>query len=111
MSNGKRWVVQDRNGRPIYLTEERWQHIIEPERHPEMLEYEVELKQTLRAGTRTQDSLDPNKFFYLKAFRNLPEGNSQIIAVVRMGFAIEAGKTVPNNFVLTAYQTFIHPKR
>lgn len=111
MSSGKRWTVQDNRGRPIYLTEERWEHIVEPERHPEMANYEEELKLTLRSGTRTQDSLDPNKFYYLKAFQNLPEGNSHIIAVVRMGFSIEEDKSVPNNFVLTAYQTFIRSRR
>lgn len=111
MPSSKRWIVQDRRGRPIYLTEERWQHIIEPDRHPEMSEYEEELKLTLRTGTRTQDSLDPNKFCYLKAFRNLPKGNSHIVAVVRFDFPAVEGETVPNNFVVTAYQTFIRSRR
>ena len=111
MPSGKRWTVQDRNGRPIYLTHERWQHIVEPERHLEMSEYEEELKETLRAGTRTQDSLDPTKFYYLKAFHGLPEGNNHIVAVVRFGFALEEGTTIPNNFIVTAYQTSIRSKR
>ncbi len=109
--NSKRWTVQDKDGRSIYLTEERWRHIVEPERHPEMADYEEELKLTLRSGQRTQDSLVPNKFYYLKAFRNLPEGNSHIIAVVLFTFFTEEGRTVPNNFVVTAYQTLIRPKR
>ena len=111
MFSGKRWTGQDGRGRPVYLTEERWQHIIEPERHPEMSAYEDELKLALRAGTRTQDSLDPNKFYYLRAFPNLPLGNSHILVVVRFDFSVEEDKTVPNNFVITAYQTFIRSRR
>jgi len=26
--SGKRWTVYDRDGNPIYLTEERWEHIV-----------------------------------------------------------------------------------
>ena len=26
---GQRWTVQDRYGNPLYLTVERWQHILE----------------------------------------------------------------------------------
>ena len=35
-----RWTVQDRYGNTVYLTEERWQHIIEAINHPEMEDYE-----------------------------------------------------------------------
>lgn len=111
MPGGKRWTVRDRRGHPIYLSEERWQHIVEPERHPEMLEYEEELQLTLRTGTRTQDSLDPAKFYYLKAFGDLPDANSHIVAVVKFGFVVAEGKSVPNNFIVTAYQTFMHARR
>jgi len=38
---GKRWTVRDRYGYEIYLTEERWEHIIDPENHPEMEAYIV----------------------------------------------------------------------
>ncbi len=34
--SGKRWIVQDREGNSIYLTEERWGHIIDADNHPEM---------------------------------------------------------------------------
>jgi hypothetical protein len=32
----KKWIVQDRHGNTIYLTEERWNHILEsrPEMEP-----------------------------------------------------------------------------
>ena len=47
MTNGRRWTVYDRFGNAIYLTEERWEHITEPINHPEMAEYEEELKETI----------------------------------------------------------------
>lgn len=50
MVEGRRWSEFDRFGNNIYLTEERWKHITEPANHPEMLAYEEELRQTIRAG-------------------------------------------------------------
>lgn len=47
---GRRWVAQDRYGNNIYLTDERWEHITQPINHPEMLDYEEELKDTIRRG-------------------------------------------------------------
>jgi hypothetical protein len=44
-----RWTVYDRYGNSIYLTQERWEHIINRMNHPEMAGYEAELKQTLPA--------------------------------------------------------------
>lgn len=41
---GKRWTIRDRDGNPIYLTEERWHHITEPNGHPEVAEFEEALK-------------------------------------------------------------------
>ena len=38
---GKRWILHDRDGNPIYLTEERWHHILAG--HPEMGEFEDHL--------------------------------------------------------------------
>ena len=52
MTAGRRWTVRDRGGREIYLTDERWEHIIEPHNHPEMAAYEEQLKETIRSGTR-----------------------------------------------------------
>jgi hypothetical protein len=69
MSPGRRWSVHDANGNPIYLTEERWEHIVEG--HPEMTRHESELRETVRLGTRSQDSLNPQKFRYLRPFRSL----------------------------------------
>ncbi|MBE9128647.1 MULTISPECIES: hypothetical protein [unclassified Coleofasciculus] len=35
MVAGQRWTVRDRYSNDIYLTEERWEHIIDLENHPE----------------------------------------------------------------------------
>ncbi|MEG4800036.1 hypothetical protein QUB63_03040 [Microcoleus sp. ARI1-B5] len=56
MQFDKRWTVRDRYGNDIYLTEERWEHIIDPDNHPEMENCEESLQQTVRSGRRTQDS-------------------------------------------------------
>jgi len=57
-----RWRVQDTYGNSIYLTQERWEHIINPLNHPEMEDYEAALKETIQTGTRRQESLNPQKY-------------------------------------------------
>lgn len=57
MTAGKRWIVRDRYGNDIYLTQERWGHIIDRINHPEMAEYEEQLKETIQSGTRQQAGL------------------------------------------------------
>ena len=64
MADGKRWSTTDRFGNEIYLTEERWQHIISPENHPELAGHESDLKMTIQRGARQQDSLNPRKYRY-----------------------------------------------
>jgi hypothetical protein len=36
MTEGKIWTQRDRFGNDIYLTHERWSHIIDPDNHPEL---------------------------------------------------------------------------
>ncbi|OFZ19317.1 MAG: hypothetical protein A2Z20_04095 [Bdellovibrionales bacterium RBG_16_40_8] len=62
MQSGERWAVIDQNGNRIHLTQERWEHIIEPINHPEMANYEDELKETVRSGKRIQDPMNPQKY-------------------------------------------------
>lgn len=103
MVAGRRWTLQDRHGNDIYLTEERWVHITELINHPEMMDYEEELKETIRLGQRKQDLLNPQKFRYSRAFDALPEYNTHIVAIVLFRF-VEAGNMVlPNNYIATAY--------
>lgn len=105
MVTGRRWTVRDRYGNDIYLTQERWEHIIDPINHPEMVEYEEQLKETIRTGTRKQDPLNARKYRYIKAFDHLAEDNTHIIAIVLFGFSEDTtGRPVQNNYITTAYQ-------
>lgn len=102
---GIRWIVRDRDGNDVYLTDERWRHITEPWGHPEMAEFEDELRETVRSGDRHQDSLNPQKYRYIREFNDLPEHNTHIVAVVLFKLIeSEQAQSVPNNFVVTAYQ-------
>jgi len=104
MHSGKRWTVTDRYGNQIYLTHERWEHITEAINHPEMMDYEEELKETIRLGNRTQDLINPRKYRYSKSFNHLAEYNTHIVTIVLFGFRERAGEVVANNFIVTAYQ-------
>lgn len=105
---GKRWTVQDRYGYEIYLTEERWEHIIDPDNHPEMEVYEDELITTVRSGSRFQDPLNPQKYRYSKAFADLSASNTHIVAIVLCRFRETSdGQPVRNNYIVTAYQKVV----
>jgi len=105
MPDGKRWTVHDAYGNAIYLTQERWEHIIEPFNHPEMSDYEEHLKETIRRGQQKQDPLNPRKYRYSRGFDNLAEDNTHIIAIVLFRFSeSETGEPTPSNFIVTAYQ-------
>jgi len=101
----KRWSVYDRYNNNIYITEERWEHIIDSENHPEMEECEDKLKETIRSGRRTQDPLNPQKYRYTKAFDDLPFGNTHIVAIALCRFKVgDLGQPIQNNYIVTAYQ-------
>ena len=105
MTAGRRWKVRDGYGNDIYLTHERWEHIVDPINHPEMAAYEEQLQTTIQAGRRKQDPLNPRKYRYVKAFDRLAEDNTHIVAIVLFGFSKdETGQPVPNNYITTAYQ-------
>ena len=96
------WIVHDRFGHEIYMTEERWQHALDHEWMSEAL-LETTLK-TIRHGRRRQEALAPNKYRYYRVFDDLPGENNYVVVVVKFGFRLsEAEQIVPNNFVLTAY--------
>ena len=99
------WTVCDPYGNEIYLARERWEHIVEPINHPEMSDFEAHLKETIRSGIRKQDTLNPQKYRYVKAFEGLAEDNTHIIAIVLFRFREgEVGEPVSNNYIVTAYQ-------
>ena len=105
MQFDKRWTVRDRYGNDIYLSEERWEHIIDPDNHPEMENCEENLQQTVRSGRRTQDSLNPQKYRYSKEFDNLAEDNTHIVAIILCRYRpSEKGQLIPNNYIVTADQ-------
>lgn len=105
---GTRWIVNDKYGNPIYLTQERWEHITADTNHPEMKDYEEYLKITIKKGQRRQEPLNPRKYRYYHRFDNLAENVNHIVVIVLFGFDIDDnGKTVPNNFIATSFLKFI----
>ena len=70
-----------------------------------MLAYEEHLEQRIRTGKRSQDLLNPQKYRYTRAFGDLAEDNTHIVAIVLFRFSKDAsGNSVPNNYIVTAYQ-------
>lgn len=111
LTDGKRWTVQDRYGNSIYLTQKQWEHIIAPTNHPEMVDYEDHLKETIRLGRRRQEPLNPRKYRYVRHFADLPDDSNYIVAIVLFGFDIDKNsRTVENNFVATAFFKHIRLK-
>jgi hypothetical protein len=105
MPSGRRWTVHDSHGNEIYITDERWDHIIAPYNHPEMSDYEEHLKETIQRGRRRQDALNPRKYRYTGEFHDLSQYNTHIVVIVLLGFSQEeTGEPLPNNYVVTAYQ-------
>lgn len=76
----RKWTVQDRYGNTIYLTEERWRHILESRPELELLLHKF--LETIRTGRRKQDALVPNEYRYFKQFDELLPENNHIIIVV-----------------------------
>jgi hypothetical protein len=106
----QKWTVQDRYGHTIYLTEERWHHILES--RPELEPLLEQFLETIRTGRRKQDALIPNEYRYSKQCDELlPDNNHMIAIVVFKTHMDEAGNYVPNNFVVTGWATYIVPKR
>jgi len=105
MTTGRRWMIQDRLGNAIYLTQERWEHIIAAINHPEMAPFEGHLQETIRTGSRKQDLLNPQKYRYTKRFDDLFGNNTHLVVIVLFRFSQhESGELAANNYVVTAYQ-------
>jgi hypothetical protein len=67
-TSAKRWMVYDRDSNPVYLTDERWQHIVDHENHPEMQAFEEHLKNTLRLGQSSSGTVKPTELSLLSSF-------------------------------------------
>jgi len=89
--------VQDAYGNIIYLTDERWEHIIE--NHPELEEYREEVLSVVRSGRRKQDPLFPDTFYYSAKTQQINQWNMNIEVVV----LFREKDQKPNNFVVSAY--------
>ncbi len=89
--------IQDQLGNAIYLTDERWEHIVEE--HPELEGHRAAVLTTVRSGKRSQDPLIPNKFFYNKELQHLFADFNEIEVVVFFRWQDDK----PNNFIVTAY--------
>lgn len=72
--------IQDRRGNPIYLTDERWAHIIDG--HPELSKHRSEILKNVRSGKRMQHPFFPDTFLYKKRFPQLTGGLKHIEVVV-----------------------------
>lgn len=95
-------VVRDARGHRIYLTDERWRHIIDT--HPDMKPYRELVLKTIRIGGRRQDPLDPAKFKYSRRYADLPPNFTHLVVVVKFEIRYRPRtKEKQNNFVLTAY--------
>jgi len=98
----RRWVVRDRDGREIYMTEERWGHITV--RHEELDGHLDNVLETLRWGKRRQDKRDPQTYTYYRRCKSLTAPYDHIIVAVAFRFHESTdGTTVPNNFVVSAW--------
>ncbi|HHH42028.1 MAG TPA: hypothetical protein ENK56_08505 [Chloroflexi bacterium] len=99
---GKAWIVKDRYGHEIYLTWERWSHIVEF--HPEMEPFFEAMRRIVRTARRRQDPLNPHKWFYVGwEVEGLQEWNNCIVVVVVL-------RPPKDRFVVTAYQDYIPRK-
>jgi len=95
-------VVIDKWGHEIYLTDERWQHIMT--RHPDMVGCRAQLLLTLQTGEREEKPYGSGKYFYWKKFRHLRPGRAKITVIVKFEMRKHGTSLLPNNFVTTAYQ-------
>lgn len=104
MAASKLWTQRDRFGNEIYLTSERWAHIIDPDNHPEVEPFLDHIAETIRLGRRRQDAYDPNGYQYYQSFSNLPDHNTHIVVCVRFRWPSDPSGTVrEEKFVTTAY--------
>jgi hypothetical protein len=89
------WVVYSRNGVPVRLTDERWQHIIT--RHPEMTGLQEQMLETVAEP----DLIQQGDYGELLAIRFYPETplTSKFLVVAYREMGSDDG------FVLTSYLT------
>jgi hypothetical protein len=104
MPSGKAWTVRDRYGNEIYLTWERWGHIIDPDNHAEVEPFFDRLAETIRLGRRRQDQYDANGYQYYQPYPDLPGESNHLVVCVRFRWRNQPhGSVQEEKFVTTAY--------
>jgi hypothetical protein len=99
----RKWFVHDSDGREIYLTEERWEHI--QSRHSELKNHLEDVLDTVRQGKRRQQPQDPQAFVYrLRCDALRPPFNGILVVVVfRFESQVNNENVIPNNFIVSAW--------
>ena len=106
----RRWTVRDRRGHEIYITEERWKHILEL--HDELSDLFDDVLDTIRKGRRRQDPHDPQTYKYYRRCERLPLPYTHIIVAVAFRFRVlPDGSMQPNNFVTSAWGVHVYRER
>ncbi len=104
MPSGKLWMQNDRFGNAIYLTDERWEHIIDPDNHPEIEPFLAQIRATIQLGRRKQDAYDSRSWEYSLAFSDLPLDYTHLVVCVRFRRSKDdEGNERDEKFVTTAY--------
>ncbi len=88
-------IVHSRNGVPVRLTEERWQHIIH--RHPEMAEQRERVLKTLAEPELVQQG-DYGELLAIRFYAQTPLTGKYLVVVYRESSS-------EDGFILTAYFT------
>ncbi len=104
------WRIRDREGREIYLTEERWDHIVS--RHSELRDHRDDVLKTVRRGRRRQQPHDPQTYVYRLHCDSLRSPFNGMLVVVTFRFQQnEQGEMTPNNFIVTAWGMMMRYER
>ena len=107
MTSRKAWTEVDRYGNAIYLTWERWEHIIDPDNHPEAETFWDQLGETIRLGRRRQDAYDTNAYQYFRSYPDLPDQSTHLVVCARFRWPTNPdGSVREEKFVTTAYFQF-----
>lgn len=98
-----KWSVHDNDGREIYLTEERWEHITNG--HSELRKHLEDVLNAIRRGKRRQQPQDPQTYVYRLRCETLRPPFNGILVVVAFRFESQGnnGNVSQNNFVVSAW--------
>ncbi len=107
MTAKDRWEAHDRYGNKIYMTAERWEHILG--RRPWMESLRGKILDTLRHGWRKQNLLNPSQYkYYWPCHDLLPDFNHLVVVVIFGWKEDDTGQAVPNNYVVTGWAVFTY---